>query len=130
MSFHERLEDLLFAGRIGLEEGFRIDFRLSAKSLGFGIVSDLLKSQIRIADRFLEPVTQGLSGGEFLVDVPTALEGMVSIQVSTNLRDWTHVCTVPAVDGHARFVDPEARSLTRRFYQAVPAVLNLEALDD
>ena len=83
-----------------------------------------------IADRFLEPVTQGLRGGEFLMDVPTPLEGLVSIQVSTNLVDWSHICTVPALDGHARFVDPEARSLTRRFYQAVPAVLNLEALDD
>jgi hypothetical protein len=43
------------------------------------------------------------------------------LQVSTNLVDWTSVCTNTVVKGSAQFVDPEAGNLDHRFYRAVPA---------
>lgn len=83
-----------------------------------------------IVDTRWEPATTGLPGGELMVEIATPIEGLVSVQVSTNLVDWTHVCTVNAGGGRARFVDPEARGLTRRFYQVMPAPIHLESLDD
>jgi hypothetical protein len=44
------------------------------------------------------------------------------LQVSTNLVNWTSVCTNTVVKGSAQFVDPEAGDLDRRFYRAVPAI--------
>jgi hypothetical protein len=42
------------------------------------------------------------------------------IQVSTNLTDWTSVCTNTVVKSAIHFVDPEACGLTNRYYRAVP----------
>jgi hypothetical protein len=72
----------------------------------------------------------GLPGGEVMIVLSTSHEGLVSVQVSKNLVDWTHVTTLLATEGKVRFVDPEARSIGRRFYQVVPAEIQLEDLDD
>jgi hypothetical protein len=56
--------------------------------------------------RFSQPWTNGLS---------------FCLQVSTNLVNWTSICTNTVTKGSAQFVDPEAGDFDHRYYRAVPA---------
>ena len=42
------------------------------------------------------------------------------IMKSTDLVNWTPVCTNQVVDGSIDFVDPDAQGYPSRFYRAVP----------
>jgi hypothetical protein len=42
------------------------------------------------------------------------------IECSTDMTQWTPICTVPVMDGAIDFVDPDADELPARFYRAVP----------
>jgi hypothetical protein len=44
------------------------------------------------------------------------------VDYSTNLLDWTSICTNQVVDGSIDFIDPDAASNPSRFYRTVPEV--------
>jgi len=43
-----------------------------------------------------------------------------SIEYSTNLANWTSVCTNQVINGSINFVDPGPQSDQARFYRAIP----------
>ncbi len=42
------------------------------------------------------------------------------VKYSTDMRNWTPICTNQVVNGYVDFVDPDAQSANGRFYMAVP----------
>lgn len=45
------------------------------------------------------------------------------IQVSSNLVDWIPVCTKTVVKGSIQFLDPDAGSLSNRYYRTIPVAV-------
>jgi hypothetical protein len=42
------------------------------------------------------------------------------VETSTDLRNWTPICTNQVVQGNIDFIDPDASGETHRFYRAKP----------
>jgi Bacterial Ig domain/Calx-beta domain len=61
-----------------------------------------------LPDRCFHLATAGPDGAWFHVDF------------STNLLDWTSICTNQVVNGMIDFIDPDAQGEPARFYRAVP----------
>jgi hypothetical protein len=66
------------------------------------------------------PVTGLLPGGSFHLVTPGPDAAWFCIEYSTNLNDWTPVCTNQVINGSIDFVDPDVQSNPSRFYRAVP----------
>ncbi len=56
----------------------------------------------------------------FSLTLPGPDAAWFCIEYSTNLTDWTPVCTNQVIDGSINFIDPDAASNPSRFYRAVP----------
>ena len=66
------------------------------------------------------PTTAMLPGGCFHLATPGPDAAWFSIECSTDLVNWTSVCTNQVINGSIDFVDPEAVNNPSRFYRAVP----------
>lgn len=66
------------------------------------------------------PVTGILPDASFHVCLPGTNGMNFCLQVSTNLINWAPLCTNTVVKGSIEFVDPEAGTLGKRYYRAVP----------
>ena len=61
-----------------------------------------------------------LPDGCFHLTAPGPDAAWFSIEYSTNMNDWTPICTNQVINGSIDFVDPDAQSNPSRFYRAVP----------
>lgn len=61
-----------------------------------------------------------LPGGSFHVQASGPDGAWFHVEFSTNLMDWTAICTNQVVNGSIDFVDPDAPSDNSRFYRTVP----------
>ena len=66
------------------------------------------------------PATSVLPDRCFHIMRPGANGTCWRIECSSNLIDWTAICTTTVTDGAIHFVDPDADDATRRYYRAVP----------
>ncbi|MGD0744014.1 MAG: Ig-like domain-containing protein [Verrucomicrobiota bacterium] len=66
------------------------------------------------------PVTGLLPGNCFHLVTPGPDAAWFCIEYSTDLANWTPVCTNQVINGSIDFVDPDAQSNPSRFYRAVP----------
>jgi hypothetical protein len=66
------------------------------------------------------PATSLLSDRCFHIMRPGANGTCWRIECSSNLVDWTAICTTVVTDGALHFVDPDADDATLRCYRAVP----------
>ena len=66
------------------------------------------------------PATSMLPGGCFHLATSGPDAAWFSVECSTDLVNWTAVCTNQVVNGSIDFVDPDAASNLSRFYRAVP----------
>ncbi len=66
------------------------------------------------------PETEVLPGGYFHLAQAGPDAAWFCIETSTNLTDWTPVCTNQVVHGSIDFVDPDAAAHAARFYRVVP----------
>ena len=66
------------------------------------------------------PTTGMLPGGCFHLITPGPDAAWFYVQCSTDLVNWTSVCTNQVINGSIDFVDPDAAGNPSRFYRAVP----------
>ncbi len=66
------------------------------------------------------PVTGMLSDDSFNLSAPGPDGAWFHVECSTDLVNWTSVCTNQVVNGSIDFVDPDAAQAQARFYRAVP----------
>jgi len=59
--------------------------------------------------------------GCFHASLPGANGSVICLQSSTDLVNWTPVCTNMVLKGSADFVDPDAATVAARYYRTVPA---------
>ncbi len=69
------------------------------------------------------PATGMLSCGCFHLVKPGPDSAWFCIEYSTNLTDWTPICTNQVINGSIDFVDPDAANSAGRFYRVLP-ILN------
>ena len=74
-----------------------------------------------ILDIFGPPPIAAMAPGGFFQLSQCGPDGSwFHIECSTNLADWSPICTNQVVNGLINFVDPDAPSNPQRFYRAVP----------
>jgi len=73
-----------------------------------------------IIDRGPCPVTGMLPGGCFDLVTPGPDAAWFCVEYSTDMVNWTPVCTNQVINGSIDFVDPDAQGNPSRFYRAVP----------
>ena len=73
-----------------------------------------------VDSRHPRPVTGLLPGGSFHLNASGPDAAWFRIEYSTNLLDWTPVCTNQVINGSIDFIDPAAPNHPSRFYRAVP----------
>jgi len=61
-----------------------------------------------------------LSGGLFHICFPGSNGSPYRVEASSDLTDWTEICTSTVTDGAIHFVDPDVDALPYRFYRAAP----------
>jgi hypothetical protein len=66
------------------------------------------------------PVAGALPDKCFRLSMPGPDAAWFSIEYSSNLSDWTPICTNQVVNGSIDFIDPDAAVCPGRFYRAVP----------
>ena len=66
------------------------------------------------------PVSGILPGGCFHLDSPGPDAAWFYVQCSTDLVNWTSICTNQVINGSIDFVDPDAANNPSWFYRAVP----------
>ncbi|MGA3269070.1 MAG: Ig-like domain-containing protein [Verrucomicrobiota bacterium] len=66
------------------------------------------------------PVASLLPGGCFHLAAPGPDAAWFCIQYSTDLVNWTAVCTNQVINGSIDYVDPDAQGSPARYYRAVP----------
>lgn len=66
------------------------------------------------------PVIGPLPGGCFHLITPGPDAAWFYLECSTNLVNWTPVCTNQVIDGSIDFVDPDAPTSPSKYYRAVP----------
>ncbi|HLX94696.1 MAG TPA: Ig-like domain-containing protein, partial [Verrucomicrobiae bacterium] len=66
------------------------------------------------------PATGMLPGGCFHLVTPGPDAAWFAVEHSTDLVNWTAVCTNQVINGSIDFVDPDAQSNSSGFYRAVP----------
>jgi len=73
-----------------------------------------------ILDPGPSPVSGMLPGGCFHLVAPGPDAAWFYVQCSTDLVNWTSICTNQVIKGSIDFVDPDAANNPSRFYRAVP----------
>lgn len=73
-----------------------------------------------ILDPGPRPASSILPGGCFHLAEPGPDASWCYIQYSTNLINWTPLCTNQVINGSIDFVDPDAANNPSRFYRAMP----------
>ncbi len=73
-----------------------------------------------IIDQAPCPTTGMLPDGCFHLAAPGPDAAWFSIEYSTDLVNWTSICTNQVINGSIDFVDPDAVGNPSRFYRAVP----------
>jgi hypothetical protein len=66
------------------------------------------------------PTTGMLPGSCFHLAIPGPDAAWFSVECSTDLVNWTSICTNQVINGSIDFVDPDAAGNPSRFYRAVP----------
>jgi len=66
------------------------------------------------------PVTSLLPDKCFQLAMPGPDAAWFSVESSTNLVNWTALCTNQVVNGSIDFVDPDTQSDQARYYRVVP----------
>jgi len=66
------------------------------------------------------PGTAGLADRTFHLQAPGTNGLWFRLEASTNLLDWSALCTNAVTDGAIHFIDADAPGLPLRFYRAVP----------
>ena len=66
------------------------------------------------------PPCLALPGGLFNLCLPVTASDCFRVEGTRDMKNWTPLCTVPATEGWAHFVDPDASALPYRFYRCVP----------
>jgi hypothetical protein len=66
------------------------------------------------------PVTGMLPGGCFHLVTPGPDAAWFCVEYSTDMVNWTPVCTNQVINGSIDFADPDAQSNPSRFYRAMP----------
>jgi hypothetical protein len=66
------------------------------------------------------PLTGVLPDGCFHINSPGPDGAWVHVEYTTDLSNWTPVCTNQVVNGSIDFVDPDAQGNPLRFYRTVP----------
>jgi hypothetical protein len=66
------------------------------------------------------PLTGVLPDGCFHVSATGPDGAWFHVEYSTDLANWTSICTNQVIEGSIDFVDPDAPADTMRFYRAVP----------
>lgn len=66
------------------------------------------------------PATGLLPDKSFQLVMPGPNAAWFSIEYSTNLANWTAVCTNQVINGSINFVDPDAQTNQARYYRAMP----------
>jgi len=61
-----------------------------------------------------------LSDQSFHLSAPGPDGAWFHVEYSTNLSDWTSICTNQVVNGSIDFIDPDAVGSQQRFYRTVP----------
>ena len=77
-------------------------------------------SAVLILDGGPLPFSGLLSDGSFHVQASGPDGAWFHVDYSTNLLDWTSICTNQVVNGSIDFIDPDAPSDHSRFYRTVP----------
>jgi hypothetical protein len=62
-----------------------------------------------------------LPDGLFNLCLPVDVYRCFRVERTRDFKEWTPICTVPADDGIAHYVDPDAPDSPHRFYRLVPA---------
>ena len=79
------------------------------------------KAAVLIIDsRWPRPFSGLLSDGSFHLEASGPDGAWFHVEYSTNLINWTGVCTNQVVNGSIDFIDPDAPSDHSRFYRTVP----------
>ncbi|HTV40620.1 MAG TPA: Ig-like domain-containing protein [Candidatus Sulfotelmatobacter sp.] len=66
------------------------------------------------------PVASTLADGCFRLSTPGPDGAWFSIEASTDLVNWTSICTNQVVNGFVNFIDPDAPGSAAKYYQVVP----------
>ena len=66
------------------------------------------------------PATAMLPGGCFHLVTPGPDAAWFCVEYSTDMVNWTPVCTNQVINGSIDFVDPDTQSNSARFYRSVP----------
>jgi hypothetical protein len=72
------------------------------------------------------PRCQRLPGGLFHICLPGTDGNGFRLEASTDLANWSALCTSVVTDGAIHFVDPDVEALPYRFYRAVPDATPLQ----
>ena len=75
---------------------------------------------IIVDGNFPRPVAALLPDGCFHLGASGPDGAWFSVEYSTDLQNWTPICTNQVVNGAIDFVDPDAPGIQNRFYRAVP----------
>ena len=78
------------------------------------------RAAVIIIDQGPCPVTGILPGGCFHLVTPGPEAAWFSVECSTDLVNWTSICTNQVINGSIDFIDPDAQGNPSRFYRAVP----------
>jgi hypothetical protein len=79
-----------------------------------------LAAAVIVDSRHPRPGSGQLPGGSFHLNASGPDAAWFRIEYSTNLLDWTPVCTNQVINGSIDFIDPAAPNHPSRFYRAVP----------
>ncbi len=63
---------------------------------------------------------QRLSDGLFALWLPLTSNGCFRIEATEDLSLWAELCSLPAYEGGALFIDPDGADLPRRSYRIIP----------
>jgi len=89
--------------------------------LGYLVGFDSKAAALIVDDKLLGfPEAILLGGGEFHFTLSGPEGAWFHVDYTTNLQDWTPLCTNQVIDGAIDFVDPNANASPTRLYRAVP----------
>jgi hypothetical protein len=69
---------------------------------------------------FPRPTSRMLAGGSFHLNAAGPEGAWFRVEYTTDMQNWTPVCTNQVVQGSIDFIDPDASDSSARFYRAVP----------
>jgi hypothetical protein len=99
--------------------GFHLDpFTLVQSSL---VITNVSLSLAGVSEPFTLSMTTNKVGGSFVYELNGEPNHEYHVQASTNLVDWTNICTLLNTNGTVRFFDQDSTNNNQRFYRALVA---------